>query len=142
MYSKDSALNKIEDLNERKIKAAVKAGLDPETPEIKYMMELKEERVRVEIVNFLNRNNPNDYIKLISDQQLFWSLQARLVKALDDDDNLDLLLKISERSEELIERIKKFKQRVYEEPALIEEAEKIIRMVSPEQRLKEKKNTA
>lgn len=142
MYSQKSPLNKIEDLSERKIQAAVKAKLNPEDPDVKNMMELKNEKVRIEIINFLNKNNSNLFVKLISDQQLFWNMQEKLMKPLDDDDDAAKLMVISEKSEELVDRIEKNYQKLYGQPELADEARKVIRMISPEQRLKEKKTSA
>lgn len=143
MYSKDSEFNKIDDLNERKERAAVKAGLDIAQPETKNMMELKNEHFRVKVVNYLQKQQPNDFIKLLADQQLFFNMQQRLMKPLDDDDDTSKLMQISEQSEYLIERIEKFKKKIYLQPELIEEAEKKIRVMTPEMRLKEQsKNSA
>lgn len=142
MYSQKSALNKIEDLNERKMQAVTKAKLNPEDPEIKNIMELKNEKVRVKIINYLNKNNSNLFVKLISDQQLFWNMQQRLMKPLEDDDDTSKLMAISEKSEELVERIEKNYQKLYGQSELVEEAKNVIRMISPEQRLKETKTSA
>lgn len=142
MYSQKSTLNKIEDLSERKIQAATKAKLNPEDPEIKNIMELKNEKVRVKIINYLNKNNSNLFVKLISDQQLFWNMQQRLMKPLEDEDDTSKLMAISEKSEELVERIEKNYQKLYGQPELVEEAKNVIRMISPEQRLKETKTSA
>lgn len=144
MYSKDSEFNKIDDLNERKERAALKAGLDIAQPEVKNIMDLKNERFRIEVVNFLQKQQPNDFIKLLADQQLFFNMQQRLLRPLEDDDDTSKLMQISQQSEDLIERIERFKKKVYLQPELIEQAEAKIRIMTPEARLKEqsKKDTA
>lgn len=144
MYSKDSEFNKIDDLNERKERAALKAGLDIAQPEVKNIMDLKNEKFRIEVVNFLQKQQPNDFIKLLADQQLFFNMQQRLLRPLEDDDDTSKLMQISQQSEDLIERIERFKKKVYLQPELIEQAEAKIRIMTPEARLKEqsKKDTA
>ena len=138
MYSKDSKLNSIDDLNERKIRAATAAGMDANDQSVvNKFFHLKDIKLRETIINFLNRENPNAFVKLVSDQQLFWGLQAQLMKPIDEESDTDRLLKISEQSEKLLERIDRMKQKVYQEPTLVEEAEKVVRMLSPEMRLKE-----
>lgn len=138
MYSKDSPLNSIDDLKERKFQAAVKADMDPNDSTIQSkVFNFKDERIRIMIVNFLNKENPNAYIKLQADQQLFVSLQAQLLKDIDENTDTDRLLKISERTEELLERIDRVKKKVYQEKEIIQEAETKIRALSPEMRLKE-----
>lgn len=138
MYSKDSKLNTIDDLNERKMKAAAMADMDPNDSTIQSkVFNFKDERIRIMIVNFLNKENPNAFIKLISDQQLFWNLQSQLMIEIDDKTDTDRLLKISEQSEKLLERIDRMKQKVYQEKEIIQEAETKIRALSPEMRLKE-----
>lgn len=139
MYSKDSEFNKIDDLNERKERSALKAGLDIAQPETKNLMELKNESFRVRVVNFLQKQQPNDFIKLLADQQLFFNMQQRLMRPLDDDDDTNKLMQISEQSEYLIDRIEKFKKKIYFQVELIEEAEKKIRVMTPEMRLKEQR---
>jgi hypothetical protein len=141
MYSQESALNHIEDLAERKIQAAIKAKLDPNDPDVKNIMNLKNKKVTTDIINFLNKNNSNAYIKLISDQQLFYRMQRQLLEE-DEDADSEKLMKISERSEELVERIDKSYAKIYKEKEVIEEATKTIRMATPEQRLRERKNIA
>lgn len=142
MYNQKSSLNSIEDLAERKIQAAVKAKLDPNDPETIKIMELRNEKVRVDIINYLNKNNANAFVKLMSDQQLFWNLQQKLIKPLDDDDDIGKLMSISEKSEELVSRIEAGYNKLYGQPELIEEAKKVIRMVTPEMRLKDRKDMA
>jgi len=138
MYNKNSDLNKIEDLKERKIQAAIKAKLDPNDPEVIKIMELKNEKVRGEIIEYLNRCNSNAFVKLIGDQQLFWGLQQILMKPLEDEVDTNKLMTISERSEELVERIENGYKKIYLEQELADEGKKVIKMISPEMRLKQK----
>jgi hypothetical protein len=74
----------------------------------------------------------------MGDQQLFYNMQQRLMKPLEDEDDTNKLMLISEKSEELEERIEKNYQKIYGQPELINEAQKIIKMVSPEMRLKQR----
>ncbi len=137
MYSEDSELNKIENLEERKQLACKKAGLDPTNLFVKTMMEMTNPKSNVRIVNYLNKNNSNAYVKLMSDQQLFYNMQRILMDPEKVD--LDLWMKISERSEELMERIRVFTKQIYKHNEVIQVAEKQIRMITLEQRLREKK---
>lgn len=67
MYSEGSELNKVENLEERKQLACKMAGLDPISPFVKSMMEMTNPKTNVQIINYLNKNNTNLYVKLMSD---------------------------------------------------------------------------
>jgi len=136
VYSQTSLQQKIEDLNERKIEAAKKAKLNPDDLETKKIMSLKNEKVRKAIVDYITKNNSSRFIKLIADQQLFWSMQEKLMKPLEDDDDGAKLMSISEKSQDLLERIEKNYKALFEEQELQEEGKKVVRMISHEERLK------
>lgn len=142
VYSKDSEFNKLDDLSERKERAALKAGLDIKDPEVIKIIELRNEKVRVQIINYLQKTQPNEFLKLMADQQLFFNLQQQLLKPFDDDTDTSKLMQISSQSEELLERMERVRKKVYREPELVEEAEKKVRVMTPEMRLKEQKNSA
>lgn len=137
MYSEGSELNKVENLEERKQLACKMAGLDPISPFVKSMMEMTNPKTNVQIINYLNKNNTNLYVKLMSDQQLFYNLQRIIMDSEKVD--LDLWMKISEKSEDLVKRIEELKFKIYKQPEVMAIADKQIRMITPEQRLREKK---
>lgn len=137
VYSADSELNKIENLQERKLIACKKSGLDPENEFVKTMMEMTNSKSNILIINYLNKNNDNYYVKLMSDQQLFYNLQRMILDPEKID--IDQWLKISEKTEELVERIERYKKKIYKHDQVIEVANKVIRMKTPEQRLREAK---
>src|SRR5690606_36227139 len=97
---------------------------------------LKNEKVRKAIVDYITKNNSSRFIKLIADQQLFWSMQEKLMKPLEDDDDGAKLMSISEKSQDLLERIEKNYKALFEEQELQEEGKKVVRMISHEERLK------
>ena len=146
LYGKDSELNHILELNERKKTACLKAGLDPKEPASQAIMDLKNDKVNDQIFEFMRQNNPLEHIQLISDTQLFFEILKRKMQPLDDDLDDDVMLKninlkttMSQKSEELLDRIKRLHKEIYQTSAEIEMAEgKIRKMISPEARVKQK----
>lgn len=145
MYSEESPLNKIENLENRKKSAAEQSGLDHDNDSHIKIMSLKDEIVNIKIFDFINKNNSNRYIQLISDQQLFWDIQIRKMqplaegKDIDEDmilKNINLKTTISRTADELRERIEKMYTLIYKNEETKDMAEKQVRLMSPEQRLK------
>jgi hypothetical protein len=150
LYSKDSELNKISSLDERKKEACKKAGLDWEKSQD--IVNLKDKKIQAEVFDFLSMENPNEYVMLISDQHLFLEMQRIKMRplgetlgteSLDDDQilkNLNLKNTLSINDEKLLEKINRTYEKIYKTPQEIEMAQEKIRMMRPEERLK--KNTA
>lgn len=148
MYSKDSELNAISLLEERKKKACEKSGLEYDKSQ--HIIHLQDEPTNKAIFEFLNSENPNEFIKLMADQQLFWEMQQIQMEPLDrgtgktkiDDEtalkNMNLKTTISAKSEELLQRIKKMYDHIYKGDAEKDMAAEVIRMKRPEERIKKK----
>jgi hypothetical protein len=146
LYSKDSELNKISSLDERKKTACKQAGLDWNKNQD--IVNLKDKKINREIFDFLSSENPNEYVMLVSDQQLFWEMQHIKMEPLDrgvgddmlDDDqilkNMNLKNTLAVNDEKLLEKIKRTYETIYKTTAEIEMAQEQIRMMRPEERLK------
>lgn len=148
LYSKDSELNKISSLDERKKEACKKAGLDWDKSQD--IVNLKDKKINREIFDFLSSENPNEYVMLVSDQQLFWEMQHIKMEPLDrgagekmlDDDqilkNMNLKNTLAVNDEKLLEKIMRTYEKIYKTPAEIEMAQEQLRMMRPEERIKKK----
>ncbi len=144
VYSKESELIVIQDFNARKIKACVQVGLDPDQPASKEIMELASDDIRSQVFEYLKSSSPLNYIQYSSDLQLFWEIQARKMRPLADtnDDelalkNLNLKTTMSQKSEELLDRINKLAREVFQGEEEMKMAEDRIRKLpTAEQRLK------
>lgn len=145
MYSVDSPLNKIASLDDRKKAACEKAGLDWENDQRIFL--LMDKDVNKEIAVYLESHNPNEYIMLVSDQQLFWEMQHIKMEPLkhsdgteviDDDTrlkNMNLKTTISKNSEELLDRINRTTEKIYKTKEIIEAATEKLRLKRPEDRV-------
>lgn len=143
MYSRESKLNQTTDLQERQIQACSIAGLTITNLDVQEMINLKNEGTNELIFNFLSKENPNEYIMLISDQHLFLEIQRKkmlpLKDSIDDDEmlkNLNLKTAMSAKSEEILERINRMLKVIYKTENEINLASNIIKLKSPEQRIK------
>lgn len=138
MYTQDSQLNQIMDLEQRKKSACEKAGLNPNDKWVQDMMALKStdanEKINELIFRFITTQNSNRYIALISNQQLFWKMQHKLMVDYNDDDelkDLDMQTKLSEKSDQLLDRIEEQMKKIFVDKAEIEMAELKIRSMLP-----------
>lgn len=146
VYSKETELIGILDLNDRKLKACSLVGLDPEQPASKEIMALANEDIRLKVFDYLKSSSPLNYIQYISDVQLFWEIQARKMRPLADtpDDelalkNLNLKTTMSAKSEELLDRINKLAKEIFQGTEEMKMAEdKIRKLPTAENRLKQK----
>lgn len=144
MYSKDSELNSIPVLDDRKRKACELAGMDWDKSQD--IVHLKNEKTNEAIFDYLKTETPNDYIKLIADQQLFWEMQKIQMTPVDtkdtDDDkvlkNIQLKNTLSGNSETLLDRINRGYEKIFGAPEEVDMAKKVVRMMRPEERLKKK----
>lgn len=145
VYSEKSELNSIQNLDERKKTACEKAKLNPNDEYVQSIINMKDMIVNEQIFEYLRQQNGNDFVLLISDQHLFWELQQRQMKRLVDDDSdstlkdLELKTKISEKSEQLLERIEVRKRKIFSGNEEEKMATTKIRIMTPEQRLRTKK---
>jgi hypothetical protein len=149
VYSEKSELNQVQDLEDRKKQACQKAKLNYDLPEVQDIIHLRNEAVNEKVFEHLRTQNRNDYILLVSDQHLFWEMQQRQIEPLDrpvnnDKDtvlkDLDLKTKLSEKSDQLLVRIKSRYKDVFGENEEVEMASKKIRLMRPEDRLSSKKS--
>jgi len=146
VYSEKSELNIIADLEERKRTACQKAKLDPAAEDVKLILQMRDKTVNEQIFEYLRQQNSNEFILLISDQHLFWELMQRNAKPMAEGidaelKDLDLKTKISEKAEQLLERIVLRRNKIFKGDAEDKMAEDKIRILSPEQRLKQRKST-
>lgn len=145
VYSEKSELNIIQDLEERKRTACQKAKLDPSSEAMQSVIRMQDKTVNDQIFEYLRQNNSNEFILLISDQHLFWELMQRNAKPMAEGidaelKDLDLKTKISEKAEQLLERIVLRRKKIFKGEEEDKMAEDKIRILSPEQRLKQRKS--
>ena len=147
MYKQKSSLNKIQNLEERKLEACAKAKLDPKDADVVSIMEMKHEEVNEVIQQYLVSQNSNRFHLLCSSQQLFWNMQRVLNKPLDitmDEDELEKKMKsrtaMEKEAETLMTRIDNLYSEVFATDDVVENAQNNVRkMISLEQRLREPK---
>jgi hypothetical protein len=141
MYLQSSDLNHIDDPHDKRKRACIKAGLDFSEKWVLEMSNLSDEDLNTIIFHFINYNNTNRYTNFLANQQLLWRVQGELMKEFKMDDDLkDFQLKItlSEKSEQLLERVENQKKLIYKSDAEIKMAEKQVQAISVEQRIKRK----
>lgn len=142
LYSEKSTLNEIQDLSERKKEAAKKAGMDPEAKATQEIMTLKNASVNQKIFDYLTRTQSNNFIALMSDQQLFWEIQfdkmtpSESTEAKDRLKDMKIKTAMSKEVRELLDRINYLYREVFRYDDEIQMGAKIIRMRTPEQRIK------
>lgn len=142
-YDKDSALNVIENLSEKKSKAMEMSGIDRQE-----ITSMQNEDVNELIFTYLGvYSNDNNYHNLISNQHLYWQMQEIMMSPLDVKSDPDVMLKciilkdtISEKSGKLLARINKQKKEIWKTEDVEVIADNMIRKTvaikSAEQRLK------
>ena len=141
MYSQGSKLNHIQDLEERKMKAAKQAGWTDIDETITEIMQMKDATVNKKIFNFLCKNNSNRYVKLVSDQQLYWSMMQKNMELQGTDhQNLSAANKLSGECEDLLKRIESTYAELFLEKEVVMIAEKQVKAMTFEERMMAKKN--
>lgn len=146
LYAKESPLNNIQNLSERKREAAQQAKLNLKDPEVIEIMDLQNDAVNKLIFAYLSSyQNSNSFHKLCSDQQLFWDIQSILMSPISTDDEDQLMEKykkrgaLSETSDDLLRRINRLYSEIYATEDVQEMAFTSIRqMLRPEERIKMK----
>ncbi len=142
IYSQDSPLNKVQDLEERKKLACEKAKLPYDDPKTKEIIHLKNPNVNEAIFSHLRLSNPNKFILLIANQHLFWEQMQKLMEPIKADEDMlketNLKNTISKNAEELLERIDKLSLDVFKDVETVTMGTTKVRMMTPELRLKEK----
>jgi hypothetical protein len=144
MYSKDSALNNIQNLKDRKTEACTQAKLNPKEKEMVEIMGMQNLIVNDLIFVYLSQfQSSNSYHQLCTDQQLYWSIQQLLMKPLEVDDEEELTAryekraKLSETSDSLIKRINRLYSEIYAIEEVREMAVSHVRqMLRPEERIR------
>lgn len=138
LYSLKSPLNQIDNLEERKLEACQIAKLNPQDEEVKAIMALKNDKVLELIFYYIEVcENNNVFSSLLARQQLFSNIQREIMNATD----VEKALKLSEKSDQLRDNIKNDYAELYEKTGgkeLVEKAQKMVRVVRPEERIKKK----
>lgn len=145
VYSEKSDLNFILDLDERKKEACKKSKLDPEDEKVKKIIAMKDEKVNQHIFEYLSTNNSSEFTLLMADHHLFNEIMHRQLIPLKESDDGDVVLKdlelktkMSLQAETLLHRIKERRRSVFKGEKEQHMADEKIRMMRPEERLKEK----
>ncbi|HTJ52610.1 MAG TPA: hypothetical protein VL443_24310 [Cyclobacteriaceae bacterium] len=151
MYSKDSPLNNIQNLSERKRAACLQAKLSDKDPEMIKIMDLQHEEVNKLIFAYLAEfQNHNKYLKLCSDQQLFWDIQKILLSPIGVEDEDKIMEKykkrgdLSKTADEVLTRINKLFSDIFAHEDTQEMAQTVIatQMLRPEDRARLKENVS
>lgn len=146
VYNKESILNGIQNLKERKNEACRQAKLDLGDSSTKKIMNLRNEEVNTLIFHYLSIfQNSNSFHQLCTDQQLFWSIQQILMKPIQTDDEDEIIEKYKKRGalSESADQIKMRINRLYSEIFFSEDFKEIAltqvrQMNRPEQIVKQK----
>ncbi len=137
LYSLKSPLNQIDNLDERKLEACQMAKLNPKDEEVKAIMALKNKDVLDLIFYYIEVcENNNVFSSLVSRQQLFSNLQREIMGT-----DVKQALEFSNKSDQLRSQIEKDYAELYEKTGgkeLAEKAQKLVRVVRLEDRLKKK----
>lgn len=152
LYNKESALNNIQNLQDRKIAACQQVKLNPKDEYVISMMAMKEPVVNDLIFVYLSQfQNSNAFHQLCSDQQLFWSIQQVINKPMDTQDEDEVIekyakrAKLSETADEISKRINRLYSEIYSQEDSREKAvAHITQMLRPEERIRQRdeKNAA
>lgn len=148
MYSQESPLNNIQNLQERKAEACKKAKLSPADDSVIDIMEMRNEETNELIFHYLSfYQNSNSFHQLCTDQQMFWNIQQALNKPVNCDDEDSIIAKyekrtkLSEASDALKRRINALYGEIYKTKEVQDIAVTVVRqMLTPEQRLKQMKD--
>lgn len=145
VYSEKSPLSNIMNLHEKKIAACRKVGMSPDTQQAKRIMNLEDEKTREQIIDYMCQNESNEFMNLMSDQQLFWDIQEHKMKPLvstDDDEKMakamNLRNTMSVNSKELLLRINESYKIIFKGPQEISAAKKKVNWLTLEQRIKKR----
>lgn len=140
VYSMDSPLNAIEDLLHRKKKAAQRAGYPEGDERAQEIMDMKVDSVNQKIFTFLKKQSSNKFMKLISDQQLYFKMMEKVLFLQEgqDEAGLSKAAKLSRDADEVMIRISGLYNEIFRsQPALMQVAERnVTRLLAPEQRIK------
>lgn len=145
VYSEESELNAIADIEERKKKACEKVGLDYDAAHVQDIVNIRNDEVNDLIYERLTQNSL-EYILWVSDTQLFLNIQKDQMKPIDDQDadtklkDIELRAKISVHSSQLLERINERGRRLFKGSKEEEMAQQKVRYIKPEERLKNRKS--
>jgi hypothetical protein len=138
LYSEKSPLNQIDNLDERKLEACQVAKLNPEDEDVKAIMAIKHKEVLELIFYYIEVcQNNNTYYSLITRQQLYSNIQREIMTCTD----IDKSIKLSKESDTIRDLVKKDYSELYEKVGgkeLVEKAQKMVRVVRLEDRLKKK----
>lgn len=130
VFDKNSELAKTTDLHERKLAAFKKVSLAPD-PNI---ISMESEEIKNLIFHYLGSTQSNRVIQLISNQQLLWGIQQKLMEHTVDD--FDEKLKMSASCDALLERIETQITMIYgTDKEITEMVETKIRSLRPEDRV-------
>jgi len=140
VYSMDSPLNSIEDLLHRKKRAAVRAGYVEGEQRALDIMDMKIETVNQKIFIFLKKQSSNKFMKLISDQQLYYKMMEKVLflQEGEDESGLTKAAKLSREADEVMKRINVLYNEIFRsQPELMKVAERnVTKMLAPEARIK------
>lgn len=145
VYSQKSPLIHIINLDERKKKACNQLKIDPKSEGFKKIIELQDEKSRDIIIDYLCKNETNEFMNLMSDQQLFLDIQYLKMTPLTVTDDEEKMLKamnlkttMSLKAEELLTRMNVSYVKIFKGDAEIKEAKKKVNWTSLEQRIKKR----
>jgi hypothetical protein len=145
VYSQKSPMSAIISLEERKNAACHKLKMDPKSKEVQDIFNLVDENIRDGIIEFLCKNESNEFMNLMSDQHLF--LQIQLIKITpitpsDDDEKMlkamNLKTTMSLKAEEVLERINASYLKIFKGSSEINAAKKKVMWLTLEQRVKQR----
>lgn len=145
VYSEKSQFTHILNINDRKKVVCKHLKLNPEDDDVKKLIDLQDEKCRDTIIEYLCKNESNEYMNLLSDQQLFLDIQYLKMTPLIPSDDEEKMLKsmnlkttMSQKAEELNNRMAESYKKIFKGGPEISEAKKKIKWTTFEQRIKKR----
>lgn len=146
LYHRNSELNNIQNLQDRKLAACAAAKLNPRDPQVIDIMDLKNEEVNWIIDTYLGLyQNSNAYHQLQMDQEMLWRIQRLLLSPIETLEEDELIKKYQKRAElaetgdTISRRINRSISEIYTTPDVQEVATTHIRQMKRiEERIKER----
>lgn len=147
LYHKDSELNGIQNLMDRKMEACKNAKLNPSAEDIQNIMDMRDESVNFLIFLYLSQfQSSNEFHQLCMDQQLLWNIQQLLampVTSVDEDEIMKKYEKrtdLSKKATELITKINKGISEIYTSDDKTQDVmiSHVRQMMRPEERIRKR----
>lgn len=141
VYSQKSKLNSIPNLDERKRAACEQLNIDIKEDWVQNLIQMKDLQANEQIHYFLITQNSPEYVLYNADEHLYFELIKRIMEPLkaDDDKDMSYKTKASADASSILVRLQERALKIWKGDAEVEMATQRMRMMRPEERLKQKR---